>query len=278
MLEREEKAFLFALRYGLIDNQKYCDNHTTPLAMHLIKFNQAKYSFIWRCPICNATKTLPKNSIFESSKLSILRVLGIIYCWSHRYSLSQTQNETKVSHHTFSSIFRLMSMATLTKKNTNQKLKIGGPGKNVEIDETLFSKRKHHKGRFINERWVFGGICREDKTIFLEYVPNRTSDVLFNCILDIIELGSTIHSDKWASNNVLDSQPQPHPFLHQTVNHSQNFIDPDTQFNTQQIERLWRDFKEDKVSKHGIPFQDMNVYIAEYLWRREMKNSTNDIF
>ena len=47
--------------------------------------------------------------------------------------------------------------------------KIGGPGLNVEIDESKFGKRKYKKGRVVEGSWVFGGICRErpNQTFFV---------------------------------------------------------------------------------------------------------------
>lgn len=61
-------------------------------------------------------------------------------------------------------------------------LLIGGPGKTVEIDESVFSKRKFNVGRLLPEQWILGGVCREDKGVFMFAVPNRKKETLKSII------------------------------------------------------------------------------------------------
>ena len=49
------------------------------------------------------------------------------------------------------------------------------------------------------EQWIFGGICRETREVFMVAVPNRTADVLLGVIREKIRAGSTIMLDCWSA-------------------------------------------------------------------------------
>ena len=89
-----------------------------------------------------------------------------------------------------------------TKLATNEP--IGGPGKIVEIDKSKFGKRNYNTGRIVERQWVFGGICCEDKRIFLVAVPGNKRDrsTLEPIILKHIAKGSTIISDCWCYSGI----------------------------------------------------------------------------
>lgn len=73
-------------------------------------------------------------------------------------------------------------------------------------------------------QWVFGGYERESKKIFMVPVEDRTTDTLLKCIKEWILPGTVVISDCWKAYNCLSNDG----FQHLTVNHSYNFVDPDT--------------------------------------------------
>jgi len=118
-------------------------------------------------------------------------------------------------------------------------VKIGGPNKNVEIDESKFGRRKYRRGHPVKGQWVFGGVERESGNTFLVPVPDRTSDTLMSIIRDWIEPGTTVISDSWAAYRNLGQQG----YTHRTVNHSIHFVDPTIGAHTNTIESTWRSVK-----------------------------------
>ena len=72
---------------------------------------------------------------------------------------------------------------------------IGGEGKIIEIDESKFGKQKYNRGGLVEGQWVLGGICREDKEIFLIPVPSHDKETLIPLLKDRIRPGSITYSD-----------------------------------------------------------------------------------
>ena len=63
--------------------------------------------------------------------------------------------------------------------------------------------RKSNTGRLMPEQWIFGGICRETREVFMVAVPNFTADVLLGVVREKIREGSTVISDCWSSYNLV---------------------------------------------------------------------------
>jgi len=278
LCEKEENAQKFALDTNLIDKCIFCKNGHPPILMNLNKYKKSKHNLIWKCRKCEKSTSILSKSIFSHSKLSISKVLQIIYFWSHNHTVKATSHETSVSEQTISAIFRQIKHACFLIMQTEKETQIGGPNTIVEIDETLITKRKYNQGRVLSENWVFGGICRQTKEIFIESVPDRKATTLIPLIEKHIKTGTTIHSDKWTSYNLLDQEPYSQKYDHKSVNHKENFIDPISGANTQLIERSWRDFKEKKKISQGIPRTDIELYIAEFIWRKRIRNQNKDPF
>ena len=82
--------------------------------------------------------------------------------------------------------------------------------------------------------WVVG-IYLTKHDLRFELVPDRQQATLVPLIKHYVEGGSTVVTDCWQGYSSLTGER----FQHETVNHSRNFVNPDTGFHTQAIERAW---------------------------------------
>ena len=111
----------------------------------------------------------------------------------------------------------------------------------IEIDESMFSRRKNQVGREYPAQWVYGGICRQTKECFLFTVEDRTAATLEPIIVQSILPGSQIVSDEWRSYEKIPNLSQ--SYTHFTVNYSRNFINPVSGSHTPNVESLWNKAK-----------------------------------
>lgn len=144
--------------------------------------------------------------------------------------------------------------------------KIGGIGQIIEIDETMLFRRKYNRGRILSTEkqqvWVFGGIERESKLCFAEIVSRRDEQTLINVLKKYVLPGTTIYSDGWRAYRNLNE----YGFIHDYVNHSENFLNPTNQnIHTQTIERKWRSLKDSfPKSSNGEHRSD---HLIEFLYK-----------
>ena len=85
----------------------------------------------------------------------------------------------------------------------------------------------------------------------------------------IILSGTTIISDKWKAYIDLDFQLEECE-MHYTVNHSKNFVDPDTGAHTQDIENLWNHLKL-SFPASGVKPDQLGSYLSKFVWTRHVK-------
>ena len=146
---------------------------------------------------------------------------------------------------------------------------LGGPGTIVEIDEAKFGQWKYHRGRFVDGHWVLGGIKQVTDKAFFVPVPKCDSTTLIPIVLQYVRRGTTIHTDMWKAYDSLDR----YGYVHGTVNHSQNFVDPVTGVHTNSIEGTWTHAKR-KLKNHGTSDDLFGSYLVEYMWRRRYGKET----
>ena len=147
---------------------------------------------------------------------------------------------------------------------------VGGPGVIVEIDESLFGKRKYHKGKRVNGQWVVGGVeLTNEKKCFFVLVDSRDANTLFDVVFNHVIPGSIIITDCWRAYLPICQSLN---FQHMTVNHSICFKDQITGACTNTIEGIWNGVKLN-IKPRNCRGHFLERCLYEYLWRRHHANN-----
>ena len=121
----------------------------------------------------------------------------------------------------------------------------------VEIDEYLVAKIKYHRG---------SGLKRNLTGLKYDHVKPRTMIV----------------SDSWRSQKKLKDFD--FDFDHKTVNHSYNFVDPDSGTHTNKIKGFWRQANRKIKDINGCSRAHLQSYIDEFVWRMNNGYSRVDAY
>ena len=127
---------------------------------------------------------------------------------------------------------------------------------------------QYHRGRPpTHDVWVFGmvDVSHTPALGYMEIVPRRDAATLLPIIQNVVQPGTTIHSDEWAAYNRVQSIPG--IAAHETVNHSLFFVDPVTGVHTQNIESYWNRVKIRLKRMKGCHRDHVTGYLDEFMWR-----------
>ena len=271
LLQDDEACVAFLQQRGIIHNQRQCTNGH---AMAIQYRNTG--SDHWRCRICGCREEVgvKKGTWLEQSKLPYRTVPLFIYSWAYEMmSIEFCERELHINKNTVVDWNNYLREVCATDLIQNP-MRIGGPNMTVEVDESLFTRRKNHQGRFLPQQWVFGGICREIRETFQYAVDRRDVATLLPIIQGSILPGTTIMSDLWAAYGGI----QQIGYTHHTVNHTYHFVDPVTGAHTQNVENSWKNAKTRNKKQHGTNRGMLDSYLCEWMWRQRNRNLNNNLF
>ncbi|CAC5376494.1 unnamed protein product [Mytilus coruscus] len=180
------------------------------------------------------------GSWFQGHNLSLEKILFITYFWIYKIDQEFVKHELSICNQTIVDWYNYCREVCIDILKIDSE-KIGGDSVIVEIDESKFGKRKYHKGRQEEGQWVFGG--------------------------------TTIISDCWKAYDCLVSEG----FEHLKVNHSVNFVDPETGAHTNTIESTWRALKK-SLPKYGTVKSLYDTYFSQYCVRKKYITGSEDLF
>ncbi|KII60894.1 hypothetical protein RF11_06117 [Thelohanellus kitauei] len=110
-----------------------------------------------------------RNTWFAKNGLSFSDNLLLLYCCVYDFSIELAIREN------FRGLRSLIIFVSFGNSCFNDRQRsYPGQGVEVEIDESLFYKRKYNRGRILGSGWYFGAVERHDHSkSFLMIVPNH---------------------------------------------------------------------------------------------------------
>jgi len=261
-------AIRFLTDVKLIRNEVLCE--TCGRFMRLCAEPIVSEGFRWRCNTrsagvtCRRSMSIRDGSWFQQSNLTLLEILLLTHHIVCREQAQQIQSEYRFASHTLANwgVFCREVMLVYLERSS---VKIGGPNKTVEIDESKFGRRKYHRGHPVKGQWVFGGVEQESGRTFLVPMLDRTANTILTIIRDWIEPGTSVISDCWGAYHNLGSQG----YTHRTVNHGFWFCDPVNGAQTNTIESKWHRVK--VFMGHYNRGEDYEYHLVHYLFAARCK-------
>ena len=289
----ELSAVKYLQSHGIIPTDLPCQCGAN-MALRSRKQRSGNTTVVWRCSKkdCRSEKSVRSNCCFLAYKrsdgrlrasLTLRKIVEVVYTWLYfEPTQRKMQKTSKCGSATVTDWLYLCREVCSHAIEKAPKL-VGTLSKPVQIDEAYFSgRRKYKKGRLLsgdygiahgNTRknnygdqvigpWVLG-IYQSASNVRFIVVPDRKSTTLLPIISKYVEKGSVVVTDEWAPYNQLNEEG----YHHETVNHSENYVNPVTGFNTQGVERSWVDAKA-MLKKSRHPSNYLQSHLDEVAWRK----------
>jgi transposase-like protein len=273
-LNTTEKVITW-LAFKLIKNSQICALCSFSQSMVLRKKTASKDGYYWFCSnSCKYSLSIRKGSIFEKCKLPFLKIFRMIYKYLNGLSFTDISFELKIHRNTAGDWCALIREIIAEYLVNNSEIlgcfNTDGTSKIVEIDESLFFKRKYQRGRLRNNQWYIGGIERGTRKVFMVPVENRNRETIYNVLCQNVANGTIIITDEWRAYGAAIRRHQ--NYEHRTINHSLFFVDPDDdQIHTQNVEGLWFRAKFYLRKKSGLKQEEFSTYLIKFLWEYKIE-------
>ncbi len=242
----------------------------------------------WKCKECYKQFTVKLGTIFEDSPISLQKWLPALWMLANcRNGISSYEISRDLGVSQKAGWFMLQRLRLAMQSGSIQKL--GGPGSEVESDETFVggrAKNMHANRRamfkaaresatmtphanYVNKTTVWGVLDRQQRKVRATVVPKVNREALQAAVLNHVEHGSKIYTDEAA---IYRSLPQ--EYTHEFVNHVERYVDG--QVHTNGLENFWSLTKRTLSGTYVAvePFH-LHRYLDEAMFRYNNRKDAN---
>ncbi|KAG0440489.1 hypothetical protein DMUE_1708 [Dictyocoela muelleri] len=225
------------------------------------KLWQFNFEFAWRCMYCRIYKNIMDDCALKDTKISPLIFLRFAFYFFNKnhFSADYIKSNCKIGECMYKYLLSLFRNK-IGEYVQNKKRKLGGVLKQVQIDESFWTRRKYGVGRLGEPGWIWGSVEVKTGYSYLEYVKKRDAETLISIIKDNIEDKSYVVSDQWSTYKKITG------YFKDLVCHKYNFVDPNTKANTQCIENLLAHLKKIKHYSYGIILDTITDHLNVFIF------------
>ncbi len=234
------------------------------------KFHPLQKRRAFVCQHCGHHIYPAAGTIFHKSRTNLTKWFFAMYLMtSTRHGVAAKEVERQLGV-TYKCAWRMCHELRKLMASADYGGPLGGPGKHVEIDETVmggFQTHKERKAKGSNKSLVFGMVERNG-TLRTGPIPDLSQFTLEPIVRENVVEGTPISADEWDSYNDLS-----YGYELGRVNHSKKQWKVGVH-HTNTIEGHWGHFKRAVLGTHvHISAKHMWKYTAEFNYRRNYRHS-----
>ncbi len=234
----KDRAFEYAKQFRWPDGNVVCP-----------RCNKAKHSFLktrklWFCYICQKQFSLKLGTIFEDSALTLDKwMIGFWMLVNCKNGVSSMELHRTLGITQKAAWFMLQRLRLVLQEKSF--VKLGGPGSEVEVDETSIGgkARNMHKAkrrRLSDGEGLLGqhgkaiviGMLERGGKVRAEVIPNRRKPHVEPALRTHVDAGTVLMTDEFDVYRWLGPD-----YVHKVVNHLERYVDGT--IHTNGIENFW---------------------------------------
>lgn len=237
----------------------------------------------YKCKNKNKYFTVLNGTIFEGSKIPLRAWFYCLYCLTNTKngkSARQIAKDIHISHYRTLKMLHTIREHILGAENYKRmdgivltdETFVGGKDKNRHWNKKAKNAKENNDRVFVDKIPVVG-YMNEDGQLTAKVIPDVTANVLLNCALTYINLGSTIYSDDWKGYNNFQKY-----FKHYFVEHGKKkYVDGGV--STNKLEGAWTQLKRMFATYHHVSPKYLQLYVNEFVYRyNTLRMQDNDRF
>jgi transposase-like protein len=200
---------------------------------------------LWLCRGCNKQFTIKVGTIFEDSPLTMDKWMTAFWMLVNcKNGVSSMEIHRTLGITQKSAWFMLQRLRLALQEKSF--VKLGGPGSEVEVDETFIGGKARNMHRSKRERLsaqlggiqggrgkaVVMGMLERGGKVRAKVVPDRRKVALRDAIFGNIDAGTLLYTDEHPAYMAIDAE-----YVHKIINHLEHYVDGTVHTNT--IENFW---------------------------------------